>query len=288
MPNALRIFFLISLPFALAGVVYLWRRIRIQEMGRQRLAEPEALPSEAPERASSARPFIQRYPLVPWAAALVLAGVAYYFVGLPFAFAAAFGLVAGLLGGQLESFLATGATYRIEQQLGDAIDLMVAALRAGAGALSALDSAAREARRPLKEQLEEVLGRIRYGDDPQAVFRALEQRVPLETFRLFASALSVHWETGGSLAPTLATVGRVIRDRIEVNRRIRSLTAQARVSTISILGVTYFLAVLIWRNDPERMRQFLSTAIGRNLAAGAIVLQAVGIVWSAALSRLKY
>ena len=49
-------------------------------------------------------------------------------------------------------------------------------------------------------------------------------RVPLETFRLFAAALTVHQEVGGSLAPTLATVGRIIRDRIELTRRIRSLT----------------------------------------------------------------
>src|SRR5205085_5028618 len=119
-----------------------------------------------------------------------------------------------------------------------------------------------EARRPLRPQLDELLGRIRYGDDAQVVLKDLQRHVPLETFRLFASALSVHWETGGSLTPTLATVGRVIRDRIEVNRRIRALTSQARTSTVAVLLVTYFLALIIWRNDPERMRQFLATAIG--------------------------
>jgi Type II secretion system (T2SS), protein F len=78
----------------------------------------------------------------------------------------------------------------------------------------ALESAAQESRPPLREQLDEVTGRIHFGDDAQAVFRSLTERVPLETFLLFSSALSVHWEVGGSLAPTLATVGRTIRDRI--------------------------------------------------------------------------
>jgi Flp pilus assembly protein TadB len=140
----------------------------------------------------------------------------------------------------------------------------------------------------LKPQLDEVLGRIRYGDDAQAVLQALEQRVPLETFRLFTSALSVHWETGGSLAATLSTVGRVIRDRIEVQRRIRSFSNQARLSTIAVLVVTYFIALIIWRNDPERMRQFLATLVGQYLVAGAIVLQAVGLVWASTISRLRY
>ena len=99
-------------------------------------------------------------------------------------------------------------------------------------------------------QLEEVLGRLRYGDNPIAVFRGLARRVPLDNFRLFATSLAVHWEVGGSLGPTLSTVGRTIRDRIEIARRIRSMTTQSRVSTIAVLATTYFLAVLMWRNDP--------------------------------------
>jgi hypothetical protein len=80
------------------------------------------------------------------------------------------------------------------------------ATRAGSAPAHLLENAAEESRAPLKPQLEDVLGRIRYGDDPQVVLRSLMKRVPLETFRLFASALSVHWEVGGSLAPTLAIV----------------------------------------------------------------------------------
>ena len=58
-------------------------------------------------------------------------------------------------------------------QLADAIDLMVASLRAGASVLNSLEAALDETRAPLRPQLEEVLGRIRYGDDPAAVFRGL-------------------------------------------------------------------------------------------------------------------
>ena len=47
---------------------------------------------------------------------------------------------------------------------------------------------------------------IRFGDDPRDVFRALAERVGTETFLLFASTLSTHWEVGGSLTPTLSSV----------------------------------------------------------------------------------
>ena len=182
----------------------------------------------------------------------------------------------------------TRKTLLIEQQLADAIDLMVASLRAGAGLMSCLESAIREARAPLQEQLEEVLGRIRYGEDPVSVYAGLTLRVPLETFQLFTAALTVHQEVGGSLAPTLATVGRIIRDRIELTRRIRSLSVQSRASTFAILCTTYFLGVVLWRTDPHRMKEFLENSIGSSMVSGVIILQAIGIVWSSWLSRLKF
>ena len=165
----------------------------------------------------------------------------------------AVGLIVGLLAGQLESYLAVRRTARIETQLADAIDLMVAALGAGAGVADALENAMRESRRPLRPQLEEVVGRIRFGDDPRTVYHGLTQRVPLETFLLFSSALSVQSETGGSLAPTLASVGRTIRDRIEIARRIRSNSAQSEVSTLAVMMLTYFIALVVWRTNPEQM-----------------------------------
>ena len=179
-------------------------------------------------------------------------------------------------------------TARIETQLADAIDLMVAALRAGAGVADALENAMRESRSPLRPQLEEVVGRIRFGDDPRTVYHGLTQRVPLETFLLFASALSVQAETGGSLAPTLASVGRTIRDRIEIARRIRSNSAQSEVSTLAVFVLTYFIALVVWRGNPEQMHEFLATTIGQWAVAATILLQAVGLVWMSVISRMKF
>ena len=106
----------------------------------------------------------------------------------------------------------------------------------------------------MRPQLEEVVGRIQLGDNPQTVYRSLTQRVPLETFLLFSSALAVHWETGGSLAPILASVGRTIRDRIEITRRLRSNASQSDLSTLAVLMLTYFIALVVWRTNPEQMQ----------------------------------
>lgn len=225
---------------------------------------------------------------LPWVIGVALAMTAWLALRLPVQYVMAIGAVVSLLLSQLEGFLHSRHIAVLERQLADAIDIMVGAVSAGAGVGPAIDAATIETDRPLKAYLEELSGRIRLGDEPQLVFRSLADRVPLETFLLFSSALAVHYEVGGRLAPTLATVGRTIRDRIEVTRRIQSNIAQSQFSTFAILGLVYLIALIVWRNSPEPMREFVTSAVGSWFVAGSIILQAVGIVWMNLISKPKF
>ena len=55
-----------------------------------------------------------------------------------------------------------------------------------------------------------------------------------------------------------------------------------------VLGLTYFIALLVYNNGPEQMREFLATSIGSFLASGSMLLQAVGILWMSYISRMKF
>ena len=287
-----RLVVLLILASALAAVVRLWWSARASRIARDRLdaalIEMEVEEEPADQEPPPARPFLRRHRLAPWVCGAIIVALVYLIAGLKIVYALTGGAVVAILVHETEVSWAGRLTLKIETQLADAIDLMVGSLRAGAGVLQSLETAVDESRYPLKPQLEEVLGRIRYGDSSQIVFRGLTARVPLETFRLFASALSVHGEVGGSLAPTLASVGRAIRDRIELSRRIRSMTVQSRASIISVLAVTAFIGLLMWRTDPKRMEIFLGTTYGSAFFSGSVILQGVGVFWCSALSRLKY
>lgn len=284
-----RIVVLAGLGAIAAIVFYFWRSVRLQNIARRRF-ENSLIEAESDARLPNPRwgePLLRRHRLLPWLAGGIAAGVLWLVFGIRGIYCGTAGLVVALLTWQLEAMFAERRVQRVEVQLADAIDLMVGALRAGSGMMNALESAVRESQSPLHEQLDEMAGRIRFGDDPQAVFHSLPNRVPLETFVLFASALSVNWEVGGSLASTLATVGRTIRDRIEISRRMRAMTTQVRVSIIAVLGLSYFIALIMWFDDSQRMKAFLATNIGSFFVASAVILQAVGIVWASTLSRSR-
>ena len=275
--------------FALIALVAVgWRSVRRREIAWQRLAEVNQTRAEGERVPVGVRRLHRRWIWAPWGLALMIAGVTALVSRFSMPYVVALGVMVGFLASQLESFLAARHAATLEGQLADAIDIMIGAVDAGAGVGAAIDAAITECRAPLRPYLEEVKGRIQLGDEPAEVFRSLAQRVPLEAFLLFTSALAVHWEVGGKLSSTLTTVGRTIRDRIDVARRIRSNTTQSQFSTLAIIGLTYFIAVIVWRNGPEQMEEFVRSSVGSWFVAGSVVLQAVGIVWMNLISKPRF
>jgi tight adherence protein B len=213
-----------------------------------------------------------------------MAAGAWLLAGLPMSVAIALGVLIGVLAHLVEDYMAGQRATTIETQLAAAIDLMVGSLRAGASLLAAFEAALQESDAPLRPYLQEVAGRIRLGDDPRVAVSDLQVYVPLETFRLFATSLAIHWEVGGSLATTLSTVGRTVRDRLELSRRIRAQGVESHASVAVVLLIAYVLAFLMWRTNPDRLQAFVQTSIGTMLVATVIALQAIGLMWMSRLS----
>lgn len=259
-----------------------------EEWSQREVGSESRFTEQSPNSASSTRRLARRWIWVPWTIGILMALTVWIVFRWSLQYVLAIGAVVSLLLNQLESFLHTRHIAKLERQLADAIDIMVGAVSAGAALGPAMDAATLETDRPLQPYLQEISGRIRLGDDPASVFRSLADRVPLETFLLFSSSLAVHFEVGGRLAPTLATVGRTIRDRIEITRRIQSNIAQSQFSTFAILGLIYLIAVIVWRNGPEPMVEFVTSTVGSWFIAGSIIMQAAGIAWMNFISKPKF
>ena len=273
------------------GVVYLWYGHRMRRLADERLASmigPLDVEETRDEPRRTIRAFPERYRMAAPASGIVAGGGLWLLTGMPIEVAAAVGLLFGVFAHLVEDFLAAQKAEAIEAQLAAAIYLMVGSLRAGASLLAAFESALEEVGPPLRPYFQEVAGRIRLGDDPRSAVGDLQRNVPLETFRLFATSLAVHWEVGGSLATTLSTVGQTVRDRIELSRRVRAQGVESQASVAVVLAIAYVLAFLMWRTNPDRLEAFVQTGIGTAIVAGVITLQAIGLVWMARLNRSSF
>jgi len=273
------------------GLLYLWYGYRVRRFADQRLAEMVgavdiAGSREEPRR--TIRTFPPRYRFAAPAIGVVTGAALWLIVGMPIEISVATGVLFGVFAHLIEDYIGDQQAAVIEAQLAAAIYLMVGSLRAGASLLAAFESALEEVGPPLRPYFQEVAGRIRLGDDPRTAVSDLQKNVPLETFRLFATSLAIHWEVGGSLATTLSSVGQTVRDRIELSRRVRAQGVESHASVAVVLAIAYVLAFLMWRTNPDRIEAFVQTGIGTAIVAGVITLQAVGLVWMSRLSKSTF
>lgn len=275
-----------------AGALYLWFHERARRLSSDRLAALIGAAAGTEERENAPqrtiRSFPPRYRFAAYSVGLVAAAALWLVAGLPLEVAGAAGILAGVLAHLVEDHIGDQKAALIEGQLATAIYLMVGSLRAGASLLAAFESALEEVGPPLRPYFQEVAGRIRLGDDPRTAVSDLQRHIPLETFRLFATSLAIHWEVGGSLATTLSTVGQTVRDRIELSRRVRAQGVESHASVSVVMAIAYVLAFLMWRTNPDRLDAFVRTGVGTALVAGVITLQAVGLVWMSRLARSTF
>ncbi|MDG2048577.1 MAG: type II secretion system F family protein, partial [Myxococcota bacterium] len=201
--------------------------------------------------------------------------------------AAGIGMVAGALAHVSFTALEKKRTLQLEEGLAEAIALASSALRAGASPVDALERAARAVKGPAQPVLLDLSGALRLGDDVERALEGLVNRVPLESYRLFAVALAVQWRAGGSLERSLAVVARAVRDRVELERRIFSQAAPTRVSVFAFVLATLAIAYLMWQNDPANVEHFLTSSTGVKLVGTSIWLQAIGILWMSQMSRIR-
>jgi tight adherence protein B len=123
---------------------------------------------------------------------------------------------------------------RFESQFPDALDMIVRSLRAGHPAPVAMALVAREMPDPLGTEFGIVSDEITFGLSLEQAARKLAERVGFEGLHLLSVSLSIQAKTGGNLTEILANLSKVLRERRKLRLKIRSLSAEGRMSAIMI------------------------------------------------------
>jgi tight adherence protein B len=139
----------------------------------------------------------------------------------------------------------------IEEQLPDALDLMVRSLRVGHPITSAIGIVAREMPDPIGTEFGLLADEATYGIGINEALDKMTARIPVSDLRFLAIALNIQATSGGNLAEVLEGLSAVIRSRFKLFRKVRAITAEARWSGwfLSIFPVAALLVVQLV--DPE-------------------------------------
>ncbi|MGB0411859.1 MAG: type II secretion system F family protein [Pikeienuella sp.] len=138
-----------------------------------------------------------------------------------------------------------------EEQLPDAVDLIVRSLRVGHPFSSAVNIVAQEMQDPLGTEFGIIADEAAYGMPIVESLERLASRVDVGDLRFLAVAVGIQAQSGGNLAEILDGLSQVIRARFKLFRKVIAITAEAKWSGwfLSIFPIIALLLVQIIRPD---------------------------------------
>lgn len=202
---------------------------------------------------------------------------------------------ASIIIGLISSTIPTGIlVYRrdrrlieFESQLPDALSMISRALRAGLPFMDALKIASQEAPDPIGEEFRITFADMNYGMGMKDGFLNLMTRVPSVSLTTMVTAVLIQRESGGNLAEILDKVAEVIRSRYKLQRRVMTLSAEARMSAWVLALMPLALAAALFVSAPSYLPRLINDPMGPKLIGYAILGMFVGILWMRRIIRMK-
>jgi tight adherence protein B len=189
------------------------------------------------------------------------------------------GLVAALVPTVILRMALGRRSEKMREQLPDVLTIMASSLRAGHSFLQALDTTAREIQAPADVEFQRLVAEIRLGRPAEDALEALADRVGSPDFRWAVLAVNIQREVGGNLAEILDNVSDTLRERAQMRRQVRVLTAEGRLSAWVLAVLPFAIALYMFAVNPKYIMLLFTTQIGLFMIGVGGVLLALGIVW---------
>ncbi len=193
------------------------------------------------------------------------------------------GIVAAVIGWFVPrwfvSFRQGARLHAFNDQLGDALNLMVNGLRSGYSIMQAMEAVSREMPPPIAIEFGRIIQEVQIGVSLEQAMGNMLRRIKSDDLDLVVTAINVQREVGGNLAEILDVISFTIRERVRIKGEVRTLTAQGRYSgyVISLLPIGLAL-VLFCVNKPYVSRLFNSGWCGWAMVVCGLLMIGTGFI----------
>ncbi|SEN37214.1 tight adherence protein B [Loktanella fryxellensis] len=149
----------------------------------------------------------------------------------------------------------------MEEQLPEAVELLVRSLRVGHPFSSAIQIVAKEIADPLGTEMGVISDEAAYGRDMGETLKAMAERLDMQDLRFLAVAVTIQQTSGGNLAEILDGLAKVIRARFRLFRRVKAITAEAKWSGKLLSGFPIGALVVINMIQPDYFDEIMDDPI---------------------------
>jgi Flp pilus assembly protein TadB len=218
---------------------------------------------------------------------VVLALVLTSFLGNP-----VIGVIAGILGGWLGmrfglSFKISRRRAKFSEQLPDVLQFLAGSLRTGFSLAQGLDAAVREDTQPTASEFARALADSRIGVELEDALDQIANRMDSADLRWTVIAIRIQREVGGNLAEVLGNTVETMRERAQLRRHVKALSAEGRLSAYILVALPIFVTGWLYMTRRSYIAVLWTTTVGIFMLIFAIVMIVAGAFWMRAMVRVE-
>ena len=175
----------------------------------------------------------------------------------------------------------------MDEQLPDAIELMVRSLRVGHPFSAAIGIVSKEVPDPLGTEFGVIADEAAYGRDVTESLKAFAERMDNQDLRFLAVAVTIQQQSGGNLAEILEGLSRVVRARFKLFRRVKAITAEAKFSGMFLSGFPILALIGINVIQPDYYDEVMGTPAFIPACLAVAVFLIVNIIYMKMMTNIK-
>lgn len=168
---------------------------------------------------------------------------------------------------------------KFQEQLPDAIDMLVSSMKAGYSFQAAMRFIGEEVPAPLGPEFMRFYEEQRLGMEVRIALLALQARVPSVDLKMLVTAILIQRETGGNLSEVLDKISALMRERVALKGEIASLTAESKLSARILSALPLVVFSLVSLINPGFISPMMETTAGPFLLMGAALSVMLGYWW---------
>jgi tight adherence protein B len=168
-------------------------------------------------------------------------------------------------------------------QLPDVLQLVASSLRSGFSLSQGLDSVVSEGSQPVAPEISRALAEARLGIDLEDALDKVAERMRCTDLSWVVMAIRISRQVGGNLAEVLSTTVHTMRERAQMKRQVRALSAEGRLSAYVLVALPVGVGLWLFAIRREYVRPLYTTGPGIVMLSMALIGIAIGGWW---LSRI--
>jgi tight adherence protein B len=176
---------------------------------------------------------------------------------------------------------------RFADQLPDMLQFIAGSLRSGFSLGQGMDAAVREDTQPVAGEFSRALAESRIGVELEDALDQVADRMASADLRWTVIAIRIQRETGGNLAEVLGNTVDTMRERAQLRRHVRALSAEGRLSAYILVSLPIFIGGWLFLTRRSYVRPLYTTTVGIVMLTIAVLLVVGGALWMRKLVKVE-